>query len=96
MESKWTTSLTSQDLKFLHGYRNLQYRKCAYGDMSCVLGQDPVAHPQWQAGPYLLTVISNCPVLWVRTQQEERDLHPTEMLLAQGFPAVPEYTPYGF
>ena len=102
LESKWTKALTRVEIEFLEQYRLLFYSSCADGRMCAVIGQDPAKHPQWIAGQLMLTVISNSPVLWVKGfdptsgQVLERFVHPVEMLLSQGFPAMELYTPYDF
>ena len=102
LESKWTKALTRIEIEFLEQYRLQFYSSCADGRMCAVIGQDPAKHPQWIAGQLMLTVISNSPVLWVKGfdptsgQVLERFVHPVEMLLSQGFPAMELYTPYDF
>ena len=61
-----------------------------------LITQCPIGHPQVMNGSHLMTLISNAPVMWVKSIPEniERFLHPVEMLLSLGFPCLELYAPY--
>jgi len=101
-ESEWTKLLSSESVDFLCGYR-MRFQK-ANKIMACNLSQDPVEHPTYSvAEEPLPTLICNSPMLWAEVSNTDqasssnvsRWFASLEMMVAQGFPALPNIGLHG-